>query len=157
MSRHAMTWPEWCAYAESTLATDAQVGTVAGHMGRLGYTSRAERLAMTARLLGLGELGSTKDLTLGQAGRLCGLLPGIRDRDELEVAVAIEHERQGAEHAHRDEQELLGQDQQELLERQAEHERGVTLAQAITASLALALRSWQEWQAIAGASWPPVS
>lgn len=116
MSRRPMTWPEWCAYAESTPATPDQVGTVAGHMERLGYTDRAERLAVTARLLGLAELGSTRDLTLGQAGRLCRLLPGVRDRAELDTAVANEDQ--------------ADEDQADTADRAGEP-AGMTLAEAI--------------------------
>lgn len=78
-----MTREEWCAYAESVPLTPDQRGAILGHCERLGLTDRAERLAVFAELLGLDDLATTADLTLGQAGRLVNLLQRTRDRDEL--------------------------------------------------------------------------
>jgi hypothetical protein len=87
VSRHAMTWAQWCAHAEATPATPAQVHLVHRHFRRLGFggwhAHRAERLELTARILGLPRLDSTTDLTAGQAGRLLGVLRGIGTRREL--------------------------------------------------------------------------
>lgn len=78
-----MTRDEWCAYAESTPATPAQVGAIVGEFERLGVVDRAERLAISAELLGLENLGSTKHLVMGDAGRLYRMLLDVRDRGEL--------------------------------------------------------------------------
>jgi hypothetical protein len=50
---------------------------------RLGLDDRAERLAVCAALLGVDELGSTRDLVMGQAGQLLNILQRTRDRGDL--------------------------------------------------------------------------
>lgn len=69
-------------------ATRTQVGAVLGEFGRLGVADRAERLALSAQLLGLDALGSTADLVMGDAGRLITMLRRTRDRVELPAFVA---------------------------------------------------------------------
>jgi|SRR5450755_827184 hypothetical protein len=66
-------------------ATRNQVGAIRREFERLGFreTDRAERLAVSAAMLELGSLGSTRDLTMGQAGCLVCLLLVTGDRSEL--------------------------------------------------------------------------
>lgn len=64
-------------------ATPTQVGAVIGEFDRLGIYQRDERLALSAALLGLAELASTNDLTMGQAGKLVGILRATRAPSEL--------------------------------------------------------------------------
>jgi hypothetical protein len=77
-------------------ATPSQVGVVVRQFERLGFTGsdRAERLTISAALLGLDGLGSTKDLTMGQAGQLYRTLAGIRGRGELRAAARLAGEDQ---------------------------------------------------------------
>jgi len=58
---------------------------------------RAERLAISAALLDLDGLDSTKDLTMGQAGQLYRTLVDIRDRGELHAAAHLADEDQADE------------------------------------------------------------
>jgi hypothetical protein len=74
---------DWHAHIESVPLTPAQRGRIMAECARLGLAGRAERLAVLARLLGLDGLGSTADLTQGQAGRLVSLFQRIRDRSGL--------------------------------------------------------------------------
>ena len=69
-------------------ATPNQRGAIMGEFARLGVADRGERLAACAALLGLGELGSTADLLMGEAGRLVNLLQRLRDRAELLAVVS---------------------------------------------------------------------
>jgi hypothetical protein len=78
-----MTRDEYLAVLATEPATTAQVGAIIGEFERLGVVDRAERLAISAELLGLEELGSTTDLVMGDAGRLYRLLLDVRDRAEL--------------------------------------------------------------------------
>jgi hypothetical protein len=80
-----MTRDEYLAVLATEPATANQRGAIMAEFERLGFGDgdRAERLAICAALLGLGELGSTGDLLMGQAGQLVGVLRGIRDRGEL--------------------------------------------------------------------------
>jgi hypothetical protein len=66
-------------------ATRNQVGAIRREFERLGFREkdRAERLAVSAAMLELGSLGSTRDLTMGQAGCLVCLLLVTGDRSEL--------------------------------------------------------------------------
>ena len=91
------------AVLETEPATSDQVGVVVRQFERLGFTGydRAERLALSAALLGLDALDSTKDLTKGQAGKLYRMLLGIGDRDELRAAARIADEGQADEQARR--------------------------------------------------------
>lgn len=91
-----MTRDEWNSHAETAPLTPDQRGAILGHCDRLGLADRCERLAVLAELLGLDNLESTADLTLGQAGRLVNLLQHTRDRGELlELAAAAAHDGQG--------------------------------------------------------------
>jgi len=66
-------------------ATRNQVGAIHREFERLGFREkdRAERLAVSAAMLGLGSLRSTRDLTMGEAGCLVCLLLVTADRREL--------------------------------------------------------------------------
>jgi hypothetical protein len=74
-------------------------------LDRLGLAAdadSAERLAVCARLLGLGDLGSTRDLTMGQAGQLVRLLVGCAGRADLPEVTAApvdDAEDQAGEHS----------------------------------------------------------
>ncbi len=78
-----MTRDEYLAVLESEPATPNQRGAIVRACDRLGLTDRAERLAMCAALLGLDALGSTGELTMGQADQLVNVLQRTRDRAEL--------------------------------------------------------------------------
>jgi hypothetical protein len=67
-----------------------QLGAVMRECGRLGFRpgDRAGRLTACARLLGLGKLGSTRDLPMGEAGRLLRALQGFTSRAALDAAIA---------------------------------------------------------------------
>jgi hypothetical protein len=86
-----MTKDEWNAVLETESATPKQVGVVRREFERLGFkeVDRAERLAISAALVGLDSLTSTKDLTMGQAGKLYSTLIGVANRDELQAAARI--------------------------------------------------------------------
>jgi hypothetical protein len=84
-----VTLDEWHEVLATEPATPNQVGRIRAEFGRLGLTDRAGRLAITAALAGLDDLGSTRDLTLGQAGRLCGMLPHVASRGELLAAAGL--------------------------------------------------------------------
>jgi hypothetical protein len=90
-----MNLAEWHQVLATELATPNQVGAVQGHFERLGFRrylsprrpgDRAERLAISAELLGLDELESSRQLTQGQAGRLLRLLQDCPDRASLLAA-----------------------------------------------------------------------
>jgi hypothetical protein len=77
---------EYLARLATEPATANQRGAIMSEFERLGFhhrRDRAERLAVCAALLGTGELGSTAELTQGQAGQLVNLLQRITDRAEL--------------------------------------------------------------------------
>jgi hypothetical protein len=78
-----MTRVEYLEMLATEPATPMQVGAIMGEFDRLGVADRAERLALSAELLGLDELDSTTDLVMGEAGRLVGILRSTRDRAEL--------------------------------------------------------------------------
>jgi hypothetical protein len=82
-----MRLEEWHQVLATEPATPDQLGAVMGEFERLGfgYADRAERLAVSAAILGLDELGSVKDLVMGQAGRLLRVLHGCQDRASLPV------------------------------------------------------------------------
>ena len=92
-----MTREEWNKVLAIAPLTAAQRGAIQGEFTRLGVTDRAERLAISAALLGLDRLGSTTDLTQGQAGKLLGQLRDIRNRDELAAVLLSDHEDQDAD------------------------------------------------------------
>ncbi len=72
-------------------ATPRQLGAVMHEFERLGYrrstVDRPARLGVAAALLHLEQLGSTHDLTMGEAGRLLHMLQGFRSgsRADLET------------------------------------------------------------------------
>lgn len=86
---------EYRARLDSEPLTDNQHGRILAEFERLGFHpryDRAERLRLTAILAGADPLGSTRDLTMGQAGRAVGLLTGcetVRDLYAHEVAAAL--------------------------------------------------------------------
>ena len=73
----------WYAYIESSPATPNQVGRIMRECDRLALVDRTERLAVCAVLLGLDDLGSTKELSQGKAGRLVNILLHTASRAEL--------------------------------------------------------------------------
>jgi hypothetical protein len=98
-----MTRDEYLHVLATEPATSTQVGAIIGEFDRLGITGRAERLAISAELLGLDGLDSTADLTQGQAGYLVNLLRRTRDRTGLPgITAAGDDEDQAAEHDSRD-------------------------------------------------------
>jgi hypothetical protein len=84
-----MTKDEWRAVAESAPATPNQVGAIRREFRRLGFgpTDRAERLRITGQLAQADcQPATTKDLTMGQAGRVVGALTGCRSLPDLYAA-----------------------------------------------------------------------
>jgi predicted MarR family transcription regulator len=83
---------------DTEAATRRQVGAVAGAFQRLGVRDRAQRLRLSAELLDLDDdLGSTYDLTKGQAGKLLAIVRGAPDLASLrETAAAAAAARQRA-------------------------------------------------------------
>lgn len=83
---------DWHQVLATRPATPNQRGAIMGHFERLGLhprRDRAERLAVCAALLGIRELGSTSDLSMGQAGRLISTLRHLRDRADLPAPAAL--------------------------------------------------------------------
>lgn len=68
-------------------ATTAQVAAVVAEFGRLGVRDRAGRLAISADLLGLDHLESTRHLVMGDAGRLIAILRNVEDRSGLPAVI----------------------------------------------------------------------
>jgi hypothetical protein len=86
-----MNRDEWNQVLETEPATPNQRGAIMDHFRRLGFhpqRDRAERLATCAALLDLDALGSTAELTMGQAGRLVHILQRTPGRAELAAAAA---------------------------------------------------------------------
>jgi hypothetical protein len=78
--------------------TSNQLGHVHREFGRLGFTEadRAERLRITATLARVpGQLASTKNLTMGQAGRVVGLMATCRTVRDLYTLIEPEREPRG--------------------------------------------------------------
>lgn len=94
-----MNQDEYRAHLAEAPATPNQVGAIHRQAARLGLTDRAARLAVCAELLGLGSLGSTRDLSQGDAGRLVGILSRARGRADLPGAARDAGEDQGDEGA----------------------------------------------------------
>jgi hypothetical protein len=92
-----MTREQWNEVLAVAPLTPAQCGAVHGEFTRLGVTRRTERLGICAALLGLDSLGSTSDLTQGQAGQLIARLRDIRIRDELAAVLLADDEDQDAD------------------------------------------------------------
>jgi hypothetical protein len=89
---------EYLAVLATEPATPDQRGAVMREFGRLGFTAadRAERLASAAAILDLPELGSIKDLVMGQAGQLLRVLQGCAIRADLPGPTSpTEHQRRG--------------------------------------------------------------
>jgi hypothetical protein len=84
-----MTLDEWHQVLATEPATPRQLGAVLHQFERLGYQDnrwdRPARLAAAAALLHLGQLDSTRQLTMGQAGQLLHALQGFRSRAQLET------------------------------------------------------------------------
>lgn len=83
---------EYLAVLDTEPATPNQRGAVMREFSRLGFHyrhDRAERLAICATMLGVDSLGSTAELTQGQAGQLVNALQRIGDRDELLTAAGL--------------------------------------------------------------------
>jgi hypothetical protein len=80
-----MTRDEYLKVLATERATPDQRGAVMREFSRLGFgeNDRAERLAVCALLLGLSEVDSTRDLTMGQAGYLVRLLGACTSRAAL--------------------------------------------------------------------------
>ncbi len=126
-----MKLSEWHRVLETQPATANQVGVIRREFERLGLGAdgRAERLAISAVLLGFGGLDSTRDLTMGDAGRLYRMLLGFRDRDELASAVS-----------------LSGEDQAGELAREELASDGVSLGDAFLRGMTVAFAAWQGWR-----------
>lgn len=93
-----MTRDEYLAMLATEPATSKQVGAILAEFDRLGVADRTERLAITAALLDLEDLGSTTDLVMGDAGRLVAMLRSIQDRGELPDLAAPADDGQADEH-----------------------------------------------------------
>lgn len=78
-----MNRDEYLIVLDTVLATPTQIGAIIGEFQRLGVHDRSERLAISAALLDLGDLGSTCDLVMGQAGMLIRILREARERVDL--------------------------------------------------------------------------
>jgi len=79
-------------FAGSAPATPNQVGAIRREFERLGFgeADRPERLRITGHLARAGgQLASTKDLTMGQAGTVVPLLRKAGHRAELEAAAGL--------------------------------------------------------------------
>lgn len=77
-----MTRDEYLHVLATEPLTATQRGAVLGEFRRLGLDSpadRSRRLAVSAAILGLDELTSTADLSMGQAGQLVSALRSITD------------------------------------------------------------------------------
>jgi len=121
-----MTLHEWHAQLASEPATPNQIGAVLREFGRLGLggpADRAERLALSAILLGLDGLDSTRHLVMGDAGRLVRLLGEYQDAAELRAAAAA------VSAARTVDVPAPG--------------RGLSMSEALTRALALVLGVWQ--------------
>lgn len=84
-----MTRDEWRAFADSSPATPNQVGAIHREFSRLGFrpADSSERLRITGQLARAdGQLATTKDLTMGQAGRVVEALTRCRSPRDLYAA-----------------------------------------------------------------------
>lgn len=81
-----MTRDEYLEVLATEPLTPCQRGAVMGECRRLGLDDRGERLAVLAAVLGLGELGSTGDLTMGEAGLALSTLQRADSRADLPAA-----------------------------------------------------------------------
>jgi hypothetical protein len=78
-----VTRDEYLALLETEPASPNQRGAIMRECDRFGLTDRAERLTACAVLLGLDDLGSTAELTMGQAGQLVNALEHTARRADL--------------------------------------------------------------------------
>ena len=93
-------WPLHAMFAGSAPATPNQVGAIRRVFERLGFgeADRPERLRITGQLARAGgQLASTKDLTMGQAGTVVPLLRKAGHRAELEAAAGLPASAPGAQ------------------------------------------------------------
>lgn len=92
------TLAEYRARLDREPLTSNQLGRIHREFERLGFTpaDRAERLRITATLARVpGQLATTKDLTMGQAGRVVGLMTGCGTAGELYALTEPEPEPRG--------------------------------------------------------------
>jgi hypothetical protein len=85
-----MKLPDYRERLATEPLTRTQLGAIQGEFRRLGLgseASRPERLAISAAVLGLGELDSTHSLTQGDAGRLVRMLRDCASRADLGALV----------------------------------------------------------------------
>jgi hypothetical protein len=80
-----MRLADWHAHLESAPLTANQLGAIHREATRLGLHDRTERLAVIAALAGLDGLGSTRDLTQGQAGQAVRVLSELPERKTAAV------------------------------------------------------------------------
>ena len=93
-----MELADWKRKVAAEPLTRDQRGAIMGEFERLGIRDRGERLAICAELLDLDELGSTRDLVMGDAGRLVAMLRQARHRRELpDVLTALDDDGQDDE------------------------------------------------------------
>lgn len=92
------TLAEYRARLDREPLTGNQLGAIHREFYRLGFhvtADRAERLRLTAELARVPSIESTKDLTMGQAGRVVGLLTGCGTARELYALTEAEPEARG--------------------------------------------------------------
>lgn len=92
------TLAEYRARLDAEPLTLNQLGRIHREFARLGFrelADRAERLRLTAALAWSEPIGSTKDLTMGEAGRAIGALTGCRTAAELYELAEPEPESRG--------------------------------------------------------------
>jgi len=83
-----MNLGEWRQVLATEPATPHQIGAIHRESARLGLDGRAGRLRGCAAILGLGDLESTRNLTMGEAGKLVRTLCEVRDLSELPATTA---------------------------------------------------------------------
>jgi hypothetical protein len=89
----ARTLAQYRARLAAEPLTLNQLGAVHREFERLGYgrVDRVGRLEVSAILARYpGQLPTTKDLTMGEAGRLVGVLRSCRNLEDLDAAVLAE-------------------------------------------------------------------
>jgi hypothetical protein len=80
------TLAEYRARLDREPLTRNQLGAIHREFDRLGFhvtADRDERLRLTAVLARSGPIGTTKDLAMGEAGRVVGILTGCQTAREL--------------------------------------------------------------------------
>src|ERR1035441_8771002 len=84
-----MNLTEWHEVLATEPATREQIGAIHGEFRRLGYRDpwhRADRLPVTARLAECEPIGSSKDLSQGEAGRALRMLQQCENSGSLHWA-----------------------------------------------------------------------